>query len=363
MVKTQGLVKLEACPLPIVEPEDSNKSRERTPRQRQHLTPSMKEIKAHLMDTFGEVTVDSVMKLDREWRTKAYNVLSGLVRDQPHLFRGYKSCTSHVDKRKFLVQFLQSETAPVCDSVRSVATQDALQKRTYWKTLEQLSGAQFLGSLEHAAAFVSKAPSRLHENSALAALGVKQYQYDETILLSAITKSDQRTVGRTSTSEEVAADAERQMDEQESFDSAESTPVPKVKALAKPVLDASSKFPQDKQKTILKKKLYNCSPAVKKKLDDQVAQIAEWGSWFPSMVAKAEPSWDRVVVKPIEDHWNDLNMKAHALVQSLSDDSSTADFKVVLSKLGSELKPFTLRLHSLCKLIDFNCRRDLLSNL
>ena len=114
--------------------------------------------------------------------------------------------------------------------------------------MEQLSGAQFLGSLEHAAAFVSKAPSRLHENSALAALGVKQYQYNETILLSAITKSDQRTVGRTSTSEEVAADAERQMDEQESFDSAESTPVPRVKALAKPFLDASAKFPQDKQK-------------------------------------------------------------------------------------------------------------------
>ena len=322
-----------------------------------HLTPSLRKIKSHLMSNYGEITADSVMKLDQEWRTKAFNVLSGLVRDKPHIFKGYKNCSSRVDKRKFLVEFLQSETAPVCDSVRSVAAQDALQKRTYWKTVEQLSSSQFLGSQDHAAAFASKAPFRLHENSALAALGVKQYQYDETILFSAFTKTDQRTVARASSSEAVALDAERQMDEQESF---ATSPIRKSRSPPKALLDGNSKVFAKSAPVSLKRKASNCSPQVKKKLEDQVKQIAEWEKWFPSLIAKAaENNWDRIIIKPIQEHWTHISQKTQDLVRNLSDDSSTVEFKSVLSKLNEDLKPFTIRLQSLCKLIDFQSSRDL----
>ena len=127
------------------------------------------------------VKAEDVQKLDSATRTKAFSCLSTTLASRfPARSAEYKALDSDKKRREWLAVFIQDPQAGCCSASSQTTVSNITDDndRELWLTLEELAGPQYMNSEANANIAITSMASRPHEqNAALAAAGVKQYQY------------------------------------------------------------------------------------------------------------------------------------------------------------------------------------------
>ena len=212
----------------------------------------------------GDVTKESVSAASsaeaRQARGKAMTAMRNQLRNNmPEKFQEYKGLANDKDRMDWLAEYIinpeEGGSVGTNFTRRTKARTD--RDSEVWITEEQMSGPTFLNSKDHAAIAAKSLPCRLHENVALAAVGVKQYQWTWTIVSRDLTLEQGAEV--TTTAEMTPAEAAAVRDHMQDERNPGHQPPPTTRRCTKK--NSAKPLSPDKQK------LSDVKDAVKKAID------------------------------------------------------------------------------------------------
>ena len=135
---------------------------------------------AELKAALGEagVTAQAIGNVDHAVRVRAFSALNSSLKSQhPSKVVEYKALTTDDQRREWLAAFIiDPESGGCCASNTTERSSETADRAVQiWVTVDEYGGPRFLNNMEHAKIAVSVLQDRLHENAALAAAGVKEY--------------------------------------------------------------------------------------------------------------------------------------------------------------------------------------------
>lgn len=150
------------------------------PFQSETLPKACAEFRA-LLEKNGGVSPDSVLAKDvKAERGKALVAMrNSLHRNNSDGFKGYTALSSDKDRAEWLADYMiDPKTGGGLGRNWTIRTTSLVDnEREVWLTEEELGGALYLNSVANAKLAVASLKSRPHENAALRAANVKQYEW------------------------------------------------------------------------------------------------------------------------------------------------------------------------------------------
>ena len=142
--------------------------------------PACDELFSELQKLGGGMTQDNLKKIDGKVRARAYAALHEAKLSDPQLNADLQAAKGHAGARAILLKFVIDVHDAKMKAVNTttVETSTSGRMREIWLTESQLASATWLNSEADAKTAVKSCQSQLHkENAAMAAAGIKQYQW------------------------------------------------------------------------------------------------------------------------------------------------------------------------------------------
>ena len=165
------------------------------PKKMKELAEALKRI-----NPGREVTAEMIANCDDT--TLRNRAMTHMVRTLPlEQQTRYRQCKNDEDRYQWAAEYILDPKKVKCQGATSVSTRvtTKFSEKTMWITVDELAGPSHLNSKAHAEIAIAHLMTRPHENVALAAAGVKQYQW--TVKATWHTSIEEATTAQSSRSE------------------------------------------------------------------------------------------------------------------------------------------------------------------
>jgi hypothetical protein len=128
---------------------------------------------------------------DKSLRNRGHNAMARTLSTDQRV--SYSKCANDKKRHKWVAEYILDPKKVKCQGATSVsrASTTTGKEVTIWVTEAELGGPYYLNNTDHAALAITSLVNRPHEVGALAAAGVKQYQWTikQHVLGNAITEA------------------------------------------------------------------------------------------------------------------------------------------------------------------------------
>ena len=161
------------------------------PKAMKTMMKAPKSIKTMKAATAKEKSNDITKCPDKSLRNRVHNAMARTLSTDQRV--SYSKCANDKKRQQWVAEYILDPKKVKCQGATSVSRNSATTDKevTIWITEAELGGPSYLNNTGHAALAITTLVNRPHEIGALAAAGVKQYQWTikQHVLGKAITEA------------------------------------------------------------------------------------------------------------------------------------------------------------------------------